>query len=237
MTDTTQGQDTAPEATPKAANILSIPVVKAKGSIEVNFDELPDEVYREILFQGAKQVLNRNMSKIVAAAYNDADAKKNGHADKEAHLKADAMKAAEKNLADMKASKIRLTGGAKAAKVSGAVKTEAMRIARNLVKDAIKTAGGKVSHYAASEITKAAKAYIEADPSIIAMAEKAIAERDSKKVAKVDLSALIKVDPEKVAAAEAKNAKNRKGGDKPPLSAKQAGIPTRSKGGAGATAH
>lgn len=242
MSDTTVADTGSAEgAAPAAkANIIAVPIVKAgKGeTVDLNLDELPDDVYREIMFQGAKQVLNRNMTKIVAAAYTDAEAKKAGHADKAAHQKADALKIAAKNVEDAKAGKIRLTSGSKKAKASGAVMTEAMRIARALVKDAIKATKQRVSDYKASDITVAAKAYIEADPTIIEMAQKAVDARESKAVPKVDLATLIKKDPVKVAANDAK-AKAKKGekGTGAQLSAKQAGIPARQKPAAGAAAN
>ncbi len=206
MSDTTQAE--APVATP--SSILSISVTKSKGSIEVDTSKLPDDVYREVLIQGLKVLANRGMSKITKASTKD-----------EAELKALAQAAAEKNLEAMYAGKIKFSAGVKAKKASGKVMTEAMRLARGIVKDEIKRSGGKVSHYEASEITKAAKAYLEADPAILTQAEANLAAREAIPTpTTINLSELIKASPKLVAAAEAKKK------DKP-LSAKQAGMTSK----------
>ncbi len=205
-------------ATP--SSILTIPVTKSKGSVEIDTSTLPDDVYREVLIQGLKVLANRGMSKITKASTKD-----------EAELKTLAQEQAEKNVEAMKAGKIKFSAGVKAKKASGKVMTEAMRLARGIVKDEIKRSGGKVSHYEASEITKAAKAYLEADPAILALAEKNLAERESvPKPATINLAELIKASPKLVAAAEAKKA------EKKPLSAKQAGMTAKRKKGEAAQA-
>lgn len=203
MSDTT-------EATATPSSILNIPVTKSKGHIEVDTSKLPDDVYREVLIQGLKVLANRGMSKITKASTKD-----------EAELKSLAQDQAEKNLQAMYDGKIKFSAGVKAKKASGKVMTEAMRLARGIVKDEIKKSGGKVSHYEASEITKAAKAYIEADPSIIQMAEENLAKREATPTpTTINLAELIKASPKLVAAAEAKKK------DKP-LSAKQAGMTSK----------
>ncbi len=212
--------ETEVAATP--SSILTIPVTKSKGSVEIDTSTLPDDVYREVLIQGLKVLANRGMSKITKASTKD-----------EAELKTLAQEQAEKNVEAMKAGKIKFSAGVKAKKASGKVMTEAMRLARGIVKDEIKRSGGKVSHYEASEITKAAKAYLEADPAILALAEKNLAERESvPKPTTINLAELIKASPKLVAAAEAKKK------DKP-LSAKQAGMTAKRKKGdqTSATAH
>jgi len=210
MSDTTQGE----AATPTPSSILTIPVTKSKGSVEIDTSTLPDDVYREVLIQGLKVLANRGMSKITKASTKD-----------EAELKTLAQEQAEKNVEAMKAGKIKFSAGVKAKKASGKVMTEAMRLARGIVKDEIKRSGGKVSHYEASEITKAAKAYLEADPAILAQAEKNLAEREALPLpTTINLSELIKASPKLIAAAEAKKK------DKP-LSAKQAGMTAKRKKG------
>lgn len=191
---------------------LSIPVTKGKANVEFDTDALPDAVYQEALRLGLKELANRGMSKVTKAAYPNED-----------EMKAKAMEVAATNVENIVAGKIKFTGQ-KASKVSGAVKTEAMRLARNLVKDAIKANGGKISHYEASEITKAAKELLEADQSLLKMAEDNIAAREQVgKTEKIDLSK-IATSPKLVAKAEAK-----KKGDGT-LSAKQAGkVKTKAK--------
>lgn len=187
--------------------IMQIAVTKAKGTIEVDTDTIPEDVYAEALMQGLKVLLNRGASKVTKAAIPDAEA-----------LKAKAMEIAQEQLALVMSGDIKFTGVAKKAKVSGAVMTEARRLARNVVKDVLKKAGEKISHYDAKEITKAANELLAQDDSLIAQAEANLAER-AKVPVKIDVKALIRVNPTKVAAAEAKAKKA-----KDQLSAKQAGM-------------
>lgn len=169
---------------------------------------LPDEVYREALLQGLKVIAERAMSKITKEAYPN-----------EAERKAAIKAKAEANIQDMYDGKTKITGKAAVKKASGAVMTEAMRLARNLVKDAMKAAKIKISHVKASEITAAAKELIASDPSIVEKAEANLKAREAMPV-KINIASLIHVDPELVAKDEA--AKAKKAADKP-LSAKQAG--------------
>ena len=189
--------------------IMQVPVTKGKGIVEIDTDSLPEAVYAESLLQGLKTLVNRGQSKITVKELGDAET-----------VKKEAMLAAEKQKEKILSGDIKFSGKAKATKVSGAVNTEAMRIARNRVKDAIKASGKRISHYTAKDISAAAKSLIEADPSIIADAEAALAKRSEIPVA-TDLLAMLKEDPTLVAKAEKKKAEAAK--DKP-LSAKQAGL-------------
>lgn len=197
---------------------LQVPVTKAKATIDIDSEELPDDVYAEALLQGLKVLVNRGTTKINKTLYADPD-----------ELVAAAMAKAEEQVELIKTSKIRFTGS-KVKKASGAVMTEARRIARTLVKDAMKAQGLKISHYAASEITKAANELLasEEGETIMKTAEENIAARQSQPI-KLDLTAIMDEDPEKVAKAEQAKAKKRKGGE--PLSATQAGIPAKRKKG------
>ncbi|TXH43037.1 MAG: hypothetical protein E6Q97_34840 [Desulfurellales bacterium] len=202
---------------------MEVPIVKGKANIEIDTSLIPDDVFQEIVLQGLKVILNRGMSKITTTGLS-------GKALEDAQVAA--MAKAAENVEAVKTGKIKFTGKAKAKKASGAVNTEAMRIARNLVKDAMKANGIKISHVKASEITSAAKQLIEADPSIVAQAEEELAKRQAKPIA-INIAGLVHTDPELVAKAEAKAAADKA---KRPLSAKQAGkVKTRSKN-AGANA-
>lgn len=204
-------------------SVVSIPVTKGKASVDVELDSLPEDVYREAMIQGMKVLLNRGMSKITKETYPN-----------EEELHAAALAKATENLEACKEGKIRFTGSKSASKVSGAVKTEAMRLARNIVKDEIKKAGGKISHYAASDITAAAKELLDASPELIEQAKANLVEREATPI-KIAISA-IPVDPKKVAAAEAKKAK-AKAEKGTTLSAKQASIPAKRKAQPQQTAH
>lgn len=208
--------DVANEATATPTSLISFALKNGAGEVSVDTARLPDEVYREALLQGLKVIAERAMSKITKEAYPV-----------EAERKAAIKAKAEANIQDMYDGKTKITGRAAVAKPKGAVMTEAMRLARNLVKDAMKANKIKISTVKASEITNAAKVLLEQDPSIIATAEANLAAR-SASPAKIDIASLIKVDPELVAKAEAKAAKAK--ADKP-LSAKQAGkVAPRAKG-------
>lgn len=207
---TTDAPTTAPSSE------ISFALKNGAGSVVVDTSKLPDDVYREALMQGLKAIAERAMSKITKEAYPD-----------EAERKAAIKAKAEANIEDMYAGKVKITGKAASKKASGAVMTEAMRLARNLVKDAMKQAKIKISHVKASEITKAAKAAIENDPSIITTAEANLKAREATPTT-INVAALIHVDPELVAKDEAKKAKAAK--DKP-MSKTQAGkVAPRAKG-------
>lgn len=220
MSDVTQGEAQAEPATDASAGTeFLIPVTKGKGTISINTADLPDDVYREVILQGLKVLVNRGASKITKETYPKPD-----------ELKAAAMAKAEEQVELIKTSKIKFSGQAKAKKASGAVMTEARRLAKNLVKDEMKRQGIRISHVDAKDITKAANELLEVMPELIAQAEANVAERDKTPV-KIDLGSLIHVNPDKVAKAEAKKK------DKP-LSAKQAGMTAkRKKGEAVQTAH
>jgi hypothetical protein len=147
---------------------FKVPVTKGKGTLDVYLSKLPDAVYREMCLQGLKVLLNRGMTKITKETYPNPE-----------ELKAAAMAQAEKTVQACYEGKIRIMG-AKADKVSGAVMTEARRLARNLVKDELKKSGVKISYVEASEITKAANALIAADPSIVKSAEESLKAREEK---------------------------------------------------------
>lgn len=206
----------APEATASPATIMSIPLKNGAGNVEIDTAKLPDDVYREAMLQGLKVLAERSMSKITKEAYPD-----------EAERKAAIKAKAEANVEDMYNGKVKITGKAAVKKASGAVMTEAMRLARNLVKDAMKANKIKISHVKASEITAAAKALLDADPSILATAEANLKAREATPV-KIDITKLVHTDPGLVAKDEAKRAAAK--ADKP-LSAKQAGkVAPRAKG-------
>jgi hypothetical protein len=210
--------DIAPEADLAAtpSTIVTIALKNAAGNVEVDTAKLPDDVYREALMQGLKVIAERGMSKITKANIPD-----------EATRRGEIKAKAEANVQDMYDGKVKITGAKTVKKASGAVMTEAMRLARNLIKDAMKANKIKISTVKASEITKAAKAYIESNASIIATAEKNLQEREQTPMT-IDITKLIHADPELVAKAEAKAAKAKA---EKPLSKTQAGkVAPRAKG-------
>lgn len=196
--------------------IYQVPVTKGKTTIEIDDAALSDDVMREVILQGLKVLCNRGTSKITKEAYPDTE-----------EMKAAALKAAETQVEALREGKIKFSGSAKVKKASGAVMTEARRIARNMVKDAMKEAGLKISHVEASEITKAANSLLDANPGIIETAKAALEDRAKKPVA-IDIKSLVKESPKLVAKAAEKKAKAKADA---PLSAKQAGkVAPRAKG-------
>lgn len=202
---------------------IKVRITKGGGSVDIDTDKLPDAVYQEALAKGLELLANRKMTKITVAKLEG---------EQLAAAQSAAMEQAGKNVEDMYSGNIRKTS-TKSAKTSGAVNTEAMRLARNLVKDAMKREGIKVSYVEASEITKAAKALIEADPSLIDQAKEAIAARDAKasQVGEtlVNVAKSVPISAKKQAKAEADAAKKK---TEAGLSAKQAGkVAVRAKPG------
>ncbi len=189
---------------------VNIPITKAGKGVVVPFDldevmEWPAETVRELLFQGLKNVVNRGQSK-------ESSAKDMEGAELQAHTER-VLEIVNKQIELCKEGKIRISGGKAKKASSSAVRTEAMRNARALVKDALKRAGEKVSHYPPKEITKAAELLLEGEdgPELMKQAEEAVNARQKKAAeAKIDLSA-IHVDPELVKKAEAKKKKPKAG--------------------------
>jgi len=201
--------------------ILQIPVTKGgkDATIEFDTDSLPEAVYAEAVIQGLKVLVNRGTSKITKSTYSNPD-----------ELKAAAVAKAEEQKVEMLKvdadgkyiGKTKLTGQkAKTTTASGKVKTEARRLAREIVRDLMKKNGIKISHVKASQITALADDLIEQDPTLLAQAEANLAAREATPTPSISLDTLkAMVDPKLVAADEAKKAAERASR---PLSAKQAG--------------
>lgn len=191
----------ATEATPSEAPSdrirFKIKVAKAGQDVEIFWDELSNDVKMHIIEHGLGKVLNAATAKVTKTTQPDAD-----------KLKAEAYNLAMKKLDSLKAGTI---GRKKAASgASGKVMTEARRLAKIIIKAAIKEAGGKISDYEAKEITEAANEYIKENPDVIKKAEASIASAEAvAKGSKIDTSK-IKVSSTKVAAREKKNAEARK---------------------------
>jgi hypothetical protein len=180
MTDLAQGDATTivPTDTPPST-IIKFALKNGAGEVEVDTGKLPDEVYKEAVLQGLKVIAERNMSKITKAAYPV-----------EAERKAAIAAKAQANIQDMYDGKTKLTGAGPKTKVAGKVMTEAMRLARALIKDALRQAKIKQSSVGAKELTAAAKQYISEHPDLLATAETNLKAREE--TPKIDLSALIK---------------------------------------------
>lgn len=193
--------------------ILQVPVTKAKATVTIDSDAVPEDVFKEALLLGFKELVNRTMTKITKSAYPD-----------EAELKAKAMEQAEKNVEAINTGKIRFSSGKASTKASGVVMTEARRLAKNVIKDELKKAGYKIAHLDASEITKMANALLasEQGEKFVEQAKEEIAKREAIKSGVeaeapstiADIMAMVKINPDKKAKAEAA-AEKRKAKAKP----------------------
>lgn len=177
---------------------VQIAITKAKGKfVEFDTDDIPEDVYAYALKLGLKQLVNRGTSKLVKGD------------------EAGAVELAKRQVEAIKTGKVRMVGGERS-KVAGVVKTEAMRLARNAIKDEIKRQGYKISSYEAKEITEAAKTLLEQDPSLYETAEANLKARQEAKP-KIELGKMIDLS-------KAETSRAPKKGEKPALSAKQAGM-------------
>ncbi len=214
--------------------VFKIAVAKGGGVIEVDTkaDLEDDTVYAAVLMLGLKDLLNRGMTKIKSP--------KNLVGEDAEKAKAAAMAQAQKNLEALKAGKLPRMAGQKSGddKIPGVVMTEARRLAKNLIKDEIKAAGGKISHYEAKDITAAANAYLETDEgkSLVEVAKanvearsKAVEAKPVTDIAELQSKLGIAVSAKKVKEAEEKKKKSQEAGAAV-LSAAQAGkVKTRTQ--------
>ena len=140
------------------------------GTIEFDTRYASDEVFDAIFTEGLNAIVNKvGMSKLMPGI-----TKLEGK-DREERTKEIREKATE-TIEAMYAGSIK--GATKAKKASGAVETEALRLAKNMAKDAIRAAGQKIGAYSAKEQTAFAKVILERNrASLISAAEKNLAER------------------------------------------------------------
>jgi hypothetical protein len=181
--------------------IIEINVPKAGMSVSFDTEDpesVPEAMYVEAVRRGLEDMVNMGLTALTRPKLGGG-------------LEAAAKEKVEANVAAIKAGTLR-TKGQKAAsgKVSGAVMTEARRIAKNLIKDEIKRKGKKISHYDPSDITLAANELLKEQPDIIKQAEANLAERNKVEKLGIDVTALIHESPKKVAAAAKKSAERKK---------------------------
>lgn len=210
---------TAVEAAPVEPKMFAVPLKGDCGEVSVDPSRLPDEVYDMVLLEGLKAVINSvGMSKKLPGI-----TKLEGSAKEKAI--AEVRKQAEDNVEALYLGTIK-KGGRKA-KASGAVQTEALRLAKMLVKDHIRNSGQKIGAYSAKEITEAAKKVLEGNQRLYQQAEANLSERaqEAKKTGGLDLTALFgeKASSEEVKAKPKAPPKRKENGEKQ-LSAKQAGM-------------
>lgn len=148
---------------------LEIPISKAKRNLTVDVNDLTQDQMTEALKEGLKVILNAKMTKI-----------KTSEADEDSlpEMQEAAFLQAQTNLADFKSGKRKSrTASADGTKLSGALKTEAMRISRNMVKDTLKAKKIPIREVPAATITAAATKLLSANPAIIEQAKANLASR------------------------------------------------------------
>lgn len=201
--------------------VIKVAITKGKGSLDVDTDALPENVYKEVVAQGLKVLLNRGMTKITVAKLTGDDLAK---------AMAAAMEVGQKNLENLLAGKVRITAAKGDGKVPGVVMTEARRIAKQMVKDMMKREGIKLRDVDAKDITAAANALIASDETIIAKAQANIdsVKEEGTKVADIlaGITKAIPINEKKKAKNEAEAAEKKK---ERQLSAAQAGKTNKRK--------
>jgi hypothetical protein len=206
-------------------SILEIPITKAGKGVTFSVDtddlntlmESNPEAFLDILARGLKDALNSRMTKGI-----EAPSKLEGAALES--NKAAALAKAEENFKDLLDGKLVKKSASKAsAGVDRKVMSEAVRLAKEVVKNEIRKAGQRPSLVAAKDITAWAKQFVEEDPSYIEQAKLNLAEVEAKASKPIlDIKSKIKLDPKLVAKSEKVKAER-----KTQLSAKQASMPAK----------
>lgn len=194
----------------------SIRIPKAGKDAEISVDDaqFDDGTLLAIIKLGIETAMNTKMSKVGPVT------KLSGTKLDEAH--ALAMKIANENLTALKSGEFKFPGAKAKSAEPREVVNEANRLAKEFIRDAIKAANITISHVPPKDITAAAKAMVDKDPSWHEKAKESLAARKAVPTSTIDLSALgIVADPAKVAKAEKSKAERNERAKG--LSAKQAG--------------
>lgn len=223
----------ASATTGEASVALKIKLKGGVGEVEVDTSKIVDmDVYQYIFTVGLETIINKlGMSKIATGI-----TKATGEdlAKRTAEIKAQA----EKTIQAMYDGDLK---GAKAtSKRTGAVQTEAMRLAKALVKDTLRQNGYKISAFDAKEITTFAKEVLAGNPDLYKRAEENLKARAELPIKGLNVAAMLgdKVNDETLKAKPKVVPKPRaKGEAREVLSAAQASkVAPRAKP-AGQTAH
>lgn len=157
-----------------------------------DIDDIPDESFRYILQRGLDTIINEagGMPKLLKGITKLSEseqlkAKEAVRKQAKENLKALGSKS-EQREADLKHK------GAKATKVAGVVEKEALRLAKEMVKDLLRANQIKISAYKASEHTSMAKDLLKDNPDLYTKAEANLKEREdgAKTTASIDIKKL-----------------------------------------------
>ena len=137
--------------------------------IEVEPERFTDEVYQYLLMKGLEPTINSRMTKVGAIT------KLTGKELKSAQDLA--MKIAQENLDDLYAGNIKHSRAKAKSTIPAAVMAEARRLAKFAIKDAVRAAGLKPSHYDEKAYTAKANELISSDPYYLTQAKENIEAR------------------------------------------------------------
>lgn len=228
--------------------IHEVPITKAGKSAVLTVDDSrwADETILALIALGLKTALNSGMTKVTGLKDLEGEAL--------AAKQAEALEIAKKNLAALAEGKFKFPGTKPKSAEGRDVVIEAMKEARNTIRDRMRSLNIPMNSVPAKDITVAAKELIESDESFYERAKARLAERAKAPAPEINLEALgIKVDfaaieakkaaadakrKESLSAAQAKRTKKVAGTTKvKPKSAPDLGAILGSKGGQGQSPH
>jgi hypothetical protein len=208
--------------------------ISLKGGVEVEVDssKITDmDVYQAIFVEGLKAILNKGAVTKLATGIT-----KKGEAE-QADLKKNILVEAEKTRDALYEGQLKQRGSAKR---SGAVNTEAMRLAKALVKQTLRDNGYKISAFDAKELTAFAKEVLASNSDLYKTAEENLKARAALPVKGLNVAAMLGEragDADLKAKPKVPPKPRAKKGEGQPISAAQAAkVAPRSKP-QGATAH
>ena len=188
-----------------AIHKISITKAGKDAILEVDDQTLPDEVYAAVIAEGLKACLNAKMTKVGAVT------KLEGEALAKAHAKA--LEIAESNLADLQKGTYKFAGRKAKSSEPREVHTEAMRLAKDIIRDKLRANGLPMNTLSAKDLTAAAKGLVENRPDLdlIAKAKENLAKRNEVPESIIDLNKLgIDVSAAKANVAKAKAEKSER---------------------------
>lgn len=224
MTDAVAGE---------ASVTLKVKLKGGVGEVEVDASKIVDmDIYQYIFQVGLETIINKvGMSKLatgITKATGEDKAKRTQQIVEQAQKTIQAMYDGD------------LKGAKATSKRTGATQTEAMRLAKALVKDLLRKEGYKISAFDAKELTAFAKEVLAGNQDLYKRAEENLAQRAALPVKGLDVKSMLgdKAGDESLKAKPKVPPKPRAAkADGAPISAAQAGkVQTRAKP-AGATAH
>lgn len=221
------------DAVAEASVTLKIKLKGGVGEVEVDTSKIVDmDIYQYIFQVGLETIINKaGMSKIatgITKAVGEDKVKRT----------ADIVEQAQRTVQAMYDGNLK---GAKAtSKRTGATQTEAMRLAKALVKDTLRSNGYKISAFDAKELTAFAKEVLSGNPDLYKRAEENLKARAELPIKGLNVAAMLgdKAGDESLKAKPKVPPKPRaKGEAGAVLSAAQAGKVAPRQKPAGATAH